>query len=395
MALDFLEEELQGLREQGLYRTIRGIDTPQGPRIKIDGREVINLSSNNYLGLADHPKVKDAAVKALQRYGAGAGASRLVSGDMQPHRELEVHLARFKGTEAALLFNSGYHANLGIITAMVGRGDIILSDRLNHASIIDAAILSRTRVKRYPHCDVDVLERLLMEHRQSRRRLIVTDGLFSMDGDIAPLKEIATLAERYDAILMVDDAHATGALGGSGRGSLEHHGINSTDVIQMGTLGKAIGSFGGFVAGSRALIEYLSNRARPFVFTTALPPSVCAASSAALEIITQEPELIAALQERATFMRNALKAAGLNTMATESQIIPLLIGDQEKAVTVSDRLLKEGLYVQAIRPPTVPKGTSRLRITVMATHTLDDLRYTVKTIKGIILSTSHKLFHRV
>ncbi|MCP3677289.1 MAG: 8-amino-7-oxononanoate synthase [Deltaproteobacteria bacterium] len=385
MALDFIEEELHGLRERGLYRAIRGIDTPQGPRIEIDGREVINLSSNNYLGLADHPKVKDGAVKALQRYGAGAGASRLVSGDMQPHRKLEARLARFKGSEAALLFNSGYHANLGIITALVGRGDVILSDRLNHASIIDAAILSRATLKRYPHCDVEILERLLMEHRQSRRRLIVTDGLFSMDGDIAPLKEIATLAERYDAILMVDDAHATGALGESGRGSLEHHGITNSNIIQMGTLGKAIGSFGGFVTGSRELIDYLINRARPFVFTTALPPSICAASSAALEIITEEAEMITALQERAAFMRNALKAAGLNTMTSESHIIPLLIGDPERAIAASDRLLKEGLYVQAIRPPTVPKGTSRLRITVMANHTLGDLRYAVKSIKGIVL----------
>ncbi|MFQ5585740.1 MAG: 8-amino-7-oxononanoate synthase [Thermodesulfobacteriota bacterium] len=384
MTLDFLAEELEELRARGLYRTTRSIEGPQGPRVTIDGKNLLNLSSNNYLGLADHPKIKKAAAKALQRYGAGAGASRLVSGDMPPHRELEVHLARFKGTEAALLFNSGYHANLAIITALVGRGDVILSDRLNHASLIDAAILSRSKIKRYPHCDTDTLGRFLREHRQSRRRLIVTDGLFSMDGDIAPLKEIARLAERYDAILMVDDAHATGTLGEHGRGSLEHHGIASSDIIQMGTLGKAIGSFGAFVAGRRELIDYLINRARPFIFTTALPPSVCAASSAALEIIREEPELIEALRERAAFMRSALKAAGLNTMTSESQIIPLLIGDPEKTVAVSDSLLAEGLYVQAIRPPTVPAGTSRLRITVMATHSFDDLRSAARTITKVI-----------
>ncbi|MFQ5329335.1 MAG: 8-amino-7-oxononanoate synthase [Thermodesulfobacteriota bacterium] len=385
MGLDFIDEELNGLREQGLYRAITGIESPQGPRIKIDGRAVVNLSANNYLGLADHPKVKKAAIKALQKYGAGAGASRLVSGDMAPHRELEACLARFKGSEAALLFNSGYHANLGIITALVGRGDVICSDRLNHASIIDAAILSRAALKRYPHCDVDTLERLLMEHRQSRRKLIVTDGLFSMDGDIAPLKEIARLAESYDAILMVDDAHATGTLGKHGRGSLEHHGIKSEKIIQMGTLGKAVGSFGGFVAGPKTLIDYLINKARPFVFTTALPPSVCAASTAALEIITEEPELVAALQERAVFMRKALNDAGLDTMTGESHIIPLLIGDPKKAVTVSRKLLKEGLYVQAIRPPTVPEGTSRLRLTVMASHTIEELGRAVTTITRIVL----------
>jgi len=385
MALAFLEEELHGLRKEGLYRTITGIEGPQGPHIKIGGREVLNLSSNNYLGLADHPKIKEVAIKALQRYGAGAGASRLVSGDMAPHRELESRLARFKGSEAALLFNSGYHANLGIITALVGRGDVILSDRLNHASIIDAAILSRATVKRYLHRNMDTLERLLVEHRQSRRRLIVTDGLFSMDGDLAPMKEIVKLAKRYDAIVMVDDAHATGTLGERGRGSLEHHAIKSDEIIQMGTLGKAIGSFGGFVAGGTKLIDYLINRARPFVFTTALPPSVCAASTAALEVITEEPELVATLQERAAFMNNALKSAGLDTMTSESQIIPLLIGDQERAVTASKGLLKEGLYVQAIRPPTVPEGTSRLRLTVMAGHTIEELDRAVTIIKGIIL----------
>ena len=295
------------------------------------------------------------------------------------------HHVTQRGNYQQNIFNSGYHANLGIITALVGRGDVILSDRLNHASIIDASILSRATLKRYHHRNVDSLERLLMEHRQSRRRLIVTDGLFSMDGDIAPLKEISRLAERHDAILMVDDAHATGTLGERGRGSLEHHGIKGDAIIQMGTLGKAVGSFGGFVAGTRALIDYLINRARPFVFTTALPPSVCSASTAALEIITEEPALVAALQERADFMGNALREAGLDTMTSESHIIPLLIGDPERAVTVSRRLLKEGLYVQAIRPPTVPEGTSRLRLTVMASHTIEELGRAVTIIKGVIL----------
>ena len=384
MRANFIEDELEDLRKRGLTRSLRQIESPQGPRIAIQGREVLNLSSNNYLGLADHRSVKEAAIACLRRYGTGAGASRLVSGDMAPHRELESQIARFKGSEAALLFNSGYHANLALITTLVGRGDVIFSDRLNHASLIDGAILSRATVKRYAHGDVEALERQFEAHRHCRRRLIVTDGLFSMDGDIAPLREIQRLARRYDSMVIVDDAHGTGTLGRHGRGTLEHLGMDADDIIQMGTLGKALGSFGGFVAAGQRLIDLCVNKARAFVFTTALPPAVCAASSAALAIIEGEPELIAALAERAAFMRKALNEAGCDTLSSAHHIIPIMVGDPVRAATVSDQLLREGLYIQAIRPPTVPEGTSRLRLTVMANHSLDDLRSAALIIKNTV-----------
>lgn len=386
MSFDFVERALKDLKEGDLYRTLTPIDGPQGPRVRVSGRDVINLSSNNYLGLANHPKVKEASIKAVESCGAGSGASRLVSGTMRPHLELEERLASFKGTEAALVFNSGYHANLGIITALSGREDIIFSDRLNHASIVDACILSRAKFKRYPHCDVNSLERILKDSKGYRRKLIVTDGVFSMDGDIAPLKDISRLAERYGATLMVDDAHATGVLGNHGRGTLEHLAIDNPDIIQMGTLGKAVGSFGAFVTGRKTLIEYLINRARPFIYTTALPPSVCAASIAALDIIMQEPNLRDALWNRSGFFRGYLNNAGLDTLMSETQIIPVLIGNARTALTVSNELLEEGIFVQPIRPPTVPEGTSRLRVTVMANHDQDDLKYAAETIKRVVLS---------
>ncbi len=305
---------------------------------------------------------------------------------MRLHLELEEKLSSFKGTEAALVFNSGYHANLGIITALAGREDIIFSDRLNHASIVDACILSRAKFKRYPHCDVNILERILKDSKGYRRKLIVTDGVFSMDGDIAPLKDISMLAERYGATLMVDDAHGTGVLGNCGRGTLEHLSIDNPDIIQMGTLGKAVGTFGAFVTGRKTLIEYLINRARPFIYTTALPPSVCAASIAALDIIMQEPNLRDALWNRSGFFRGYLNNAGLDTLMSETQIIPVFIGNARTALTVSNELLTEGIFVQAIRPPTVPEGTSRLRVTVMANHDQDDLKYAAETIKRVVIS---------
>jgi glycine C-acetyltransferase len=388
MPFDFIERDLKDLKERDLYRTLTPIDGPQGPRVRVAGREVINLSSNNYLGIANHPKVIEAGIKALESYGGGSGASRLVSGTMRPHLELEEKLASFKGAEAALVFNSGYHANLSIITALTEREDIIFSDRLNHASIVDACILSRAKFKRYPHCDVDSLERMLKDSKGYRRRLIVTDGVFSMDGDIAPLKDISRLAEKYGATLMVDDAHATGVLGNHGRGTLEHLAINNSDIIQMGTLGKAVGSFGAFVAGRKVLIDYLINMARPFIYTTALPPSVCAASIAALDIIMEEPNLRDALWKRAGFFRGYLNNAGLDTMLSETQIMPVVIGNARKTLTVSNELLEEGIFVQAIRPPTVPEGTSRLRVTVMANHDPDDLKYAAETIKKVVLNNS-------
>ncbi len=382
------EQELSRLKDAGLYRCLSLIQSPQGPKVKINGTEVILLCSNNYLGLANHPKIKQAAIQAVEKYGFGSGASRLVSGNMELHAELEQRLARFKGVEAALVFNSGYHANIGIISALVGRGDVIFSDKLNHASIVDACILSRAEVKRYPHRDLDTLERLLknasrITHHASRK-LIVTDGVFSMDGDIVPLKGLSELADKYDCMLMVDDAHATGVLGANGKGTLEHFNIDNPNIIQMGTLGKAFGCFGAYVAGSKKFVDYLINKARSFIYTTSLPPSTCAAGIAALDIVENEPQLRQDLWDRVVYFRTELKQAGFDTLKSETQIIPILIGEPENAVRISRDLLDKGIFTQAIRPPTVPEGTSRLRITLMANHSWDDLKYALEVIKHVL-----------
>ncbi|MBI3752795.1 MAG: 8-amino-7-oxononanoate synthase [Deltaproteobacteria bacterium] len=384
--LDFIDEDLTGLKKSGLFRRLSLIEGPQEPRVKINGEDVILLCSNNYLGLANHPKIKEAAVRAIEKYGFGSGASRLVSGTMEPHKELEHRLAKFKGTEAALVFNSGYHANIGIISALVGRGDVIFSDKLNHASIIDGCLLSKAELKRYPHKDINSLEALLKKHAARSTQhatLIVTDGVFSMDGDIAPLKELSELAEKYNCMFMADDAHATGVLGINGRGALEHFDIENSNIIQMGTLGKALGSFGAYAAGSRKLIDYLINKARPFIYTTSLPPAVCAASIAAIDIVENEPHLRRNLWDRIAYFRAGLQEAGIDTMKSETQIIPILVRDADRAVKLSRNLLEKGVFVQAIRPPTVPESASRMRVTLMANHSWDDLKYALGVIKEL------------
>ena len=385
----FFTEELDNLKASGLYRTLRTIEGAQGPRVKIDGKEVILLCSNNYLGLADHPRLKEAAVKAIEKYGVGSGASRLVSGTMGLHQELEERIAIFKGTEAALVFNSGYAANVSVIPALVGRGDTVFSDKLNHASIIDGCVLSRAEFKRYPHKDMEALEKLLkvvsgqwsvVGRDVSRltshvsRQLIVTDSVFSMDGDIAPLPEIIELAQRYGAMVMVDDAHATGVLGNTGKGGLEHFNLKCEEnIIQMGTLGKALGTFGAYIAGSRELIDYLINKARGFIFSTSLPPSVLASSIAAIDLVEDEPYLRQALWEKTWYLKKGFDSMGFDTMGSETPIIPVFVGDAGKTMEFSRRLMDEGIFVSGIRPPTVPEGRSRLRTTVMATHSNNDL----------------------
>jgi glycine C-acetyltransferase len=331
-----LREELDELREKGLFRSMRLLHGEQSGRVVLDDREVLLLCSNNYLGLADHPVLKEAAIRAVERYGTGSGASRLVSGNMELHEELEARIAAFKGTEAALLFNSGYGANTGIIPAITGRGDVIFSDRLNHASIVDGALLSRARLVRYPHNDVSALARAMVDTETSGRRLIVSDGVFSMDGD---------LADEID--------------------------------IHMGTFGKALGSFGAYGAASRDIIDYLVNRARSFIFSTALPPAVASASIAALDLVdsSEGTELRNKLTENSTFFRSALQSSGFNTMGSESQIIPILVGEAGPTMEFSGQLLAEGIFVQGIRPPTVQAGSCRLRCTVMATHTVEDLSW--------------------
>lgn len=378
-------EEIEGLRMEGLYRQMRLIGGAQENRVMLEGREMVLLCSNNYLGLANHPLLKEAAIRAVERYGTGSGASRLVSGNMELHEVLEHRVAEFKGTAAALVFNSGYAANTGIIPAIVGRGDILFSDRLNHASILDGALLSRAKLVRYPHNDMVALRKLISETGSSGRRLIVTDGVFSMDGDLAPLRELVALKEEFNALLMVDDAHATGILGATGRGTAEKCGVMSRVDIHMGTLGKALGSFGAYAAGSREIIDYLINRSRSFIFSTSLPPAVLAASIAALDVVDSEEgaELRVKLANNTASFRTALHNAGFDTMGSETQIIPVFVGGTKEVMEFSQLLLDRGVFVQGIRPPTVPAGSCRLRCTIMATHEERDLSQAVTALTSV------------
>ena len=369
-------DELNRLKEAGLYRFLRRVESEQGPHVMIGGKPYILLAGNNYLGLANHPQVRQAAIEAIHRYGVGSGASRLISGNMALHEELEMRLAHFKGTEAALIFSTGYMANLSLLSCLIPEDGLILLDRLCHASLIDGARLSGRPYRVYGHRDLNKLERLLERKPQGQPALIVTDGVFSMDGDIAPLPQLISLAREHGAQVLVDDAHATGVLGAHGRGTVEHFGLSPSTrdgLLQMGTLGKAIGTFGAYVAGSRDLIEYLINKARTFIYTTALPPAVCAATMAALDLIEKEPELRIRLWQNRNHLFEGLHSLGFDTLESETPILPILIPDNDKALRLAEMLFDEGILAPAIRPPTVPKGTSRIRIAVMATHTKDDL----------------------
>ncbi|HEX3173345.1 MAG TPA: 8-amino-7-oxononanoate synthase [Solirubrobacterales bacterium] len=366
-------ERLEELRDRGLHRRLRLVGGPQGPRVTLDGRPVLLLCSNDYLGLAGHPQVRHAAAEAAMHWGAGAGASRLISGNMEPHLDLEQRLAAFKGYRSALLFGSGYLANTGAIAALAGRGEVVFSDELNHASIVDGCRLSRAETFVYRHGDVDHLAWGL-ERASAKPALIVTDGLFSMDGDVAPLEALVELARRHGCRLMVDEAHATGALGPGGRGSIAAAGLSGEVDLVVGTLGKALGSYGAYVCAGRELTEYLLNAARPFVFSTAPPPPVAAAALAALELLESAPERVEQLHANATTLRRALAAEGLATGDGESQIVPVEVGDPRRTMELSERLLEEGVFAQGIRPPTVPEGSSRLRFTVMSTHRTEELK---------------------
>ncbi|MEK6692036.1 MAG: 8-amino-7-oxononanoate synthase [Nitrospirota bacterium] len=381
--MEIFKKELEELNQKGLVRTLKRIDSAQGPRVTIDRREIILLSSNNYLGLANNTRVKEAAIRAIERYGFGSGASRLISGNTALHEELEEKIARFKGTESALIFNSGYTANTGVIPALVGKGDFIYSDEFNHASIIDGSRLSRAEIRIYPHKDMNSIEDLLKRDAGNGRKLIITDTVFSMDGDIAPLKEIYELAMRYDAILMIDEAHATGVLGKKGRGAIEHFGLENNDIIQMGTLGKALGTFGAYAAGSKELINFFINKSRSFIFTTSLPPAVAAATIEALNIIEEDVSLIKRLWENRKMFLEGLHYLGLNTSGSETPIIPVFIGDASKTSKVAQLLYENSVYAPAIRPPTVPHGSSRIRTTVMATHTIEDIEKAIEAFKTV------------
>lgn len=358
----------------------------QSPLVLWEGRELLLLSSNSYLGLHTHPDLIEAACQALHRYGTGAGASRLISGNLELHEQLEEEIARFKGCEAALLFPTGYMANLGAITSLVDPQDLLASDELNHASLIDACRLSGATRKVYLHKDLEGLERILAEGTAHRRRLVVTDGVFSMDGDLAPLVEICALAERYGAMVLVDDAHGFGVLGEKGRGTIEHWGLEERRVaVQVGTLSKALANLGGYVAGSRVLIDYLRNRARTFIYSTALPPSVLAASLAALRLIGGEEGRCRrqALWANARYLREGLARLGYPHPEGETHILPLLIGEAEATLQLAEGLLQEGIYAPAIRPPTVPPGKSRLRLSLMSTHTRAQLDWALEALERV------------
>jgi glycine C-acetyltransferase/8-amino-7-oxononanoate synthase len=374
----WLKSELDQLHQAGLWRSLRSVTTAPTGRALLDGRDVILLGSNNYLGLSVHPIVTEAATTAVRKYGTGASASRLMSGNCDLYAELEAKIAKVKETEAALVFGSGYLANIGTIPVLAGDGDLILSDALNHASLIDGCRLSHATKQIYQHCDIEHLESLLTQSTKFRRRLIVTDGVFSMDGDIAPLPEICELADRYDAMVMVDDAHSFGVLGEKGGGTVEHFGLENRGVIQMGTLSKAVGGLGGYVAGSADLINFLVNRARSFIFTTGLPPATLAAASAALDVIRSTPELRQRLSSNVLLLKNALLEKGFQLLPSETQILPLILGAADVASRFAEVLLSRGVYAPAIRPPTVPEGTSRLRLSVIASHTPEDLEIAVE-----------------
>jgi len=374
-----IEGALEDIRNRGLMRRMRMISGPQGPRVLLDGRPVLLLCSNNYLGLADHPRVREAAAEAAMRYGAGAGASRLVSGTMRIHRRLEERLADFKQSETALLFGSGYLANVGVVQALARNGEVVFSDSLNHASIVDGCRLAGAETFVYEHCDVEHLAWGL-EQAGGRGSLIVTDGVFSMDGDLAPLPEIVELAKRHDARVMVDEAHGTGAVGPDGRGAVAAAGLEDEVDLIVGTLGKALGSYGAYVCCDRRMAKYLVNTARTLIFSTAIGPPAVAAARAALELLREQPRRVEKLQRNAAILREELGAEGLPVVPGETQIVPLVIGGAEDAVRVSERALERGVFAQAIRPPTVPTGGSRLRLTVMASHTKSELRDAAKTI---------------
>jgi len=361
------KKEIKNLKANGLWRLLCDY-RPTGPVTGVvDGRPVVNFGSNNYLGLTHHSLVIKAAEAAVIKYGAGSGASRLVSGNNLLYSELERGLAGIKGAEAALVFTSGYQANLGVITALASRNDLILSDRLNHASLIDGALMSKAKVKRYAHNDTKALERILRRNQECQRKIIITDAVFSMDGELAPLADIALLAHKYDAILMVDDAHGTGVLGKHGAGAADYLGVKDIPV-QIGTLSKALGSLGGFVTGSTKLISYLLNKSRSLIYSTALPPAVLAAAIAAVDVLIYEPELQLRLRENIIYFKRGLRQIGFDCGLAPTPIVPIIIGEPEKAQEVSALLLANGIYAPAIRPPTVPKGTSRLRITLSACH---------------------------
>jgi glycine C-acetyltransferase len=377
--LAFLSTELESLKQQGLYRKLRVLEGKPEAHTTFDHKSVVNLSSNNYLGLATHPKLVKAALDAVEKYGVGSGAVRTISGTMAMHMELEQRLAKFKHVESVVVFQSGFAANAGTVAAVLTKDDVIVSDELNHASIIDGARLSKAAIKVFPHKDVDAARKILKELPAGQKKIVITDGVFSMDGDLGRVPELAALAEEYGAIMMVDDAHASGVFGENGSGTVDHFKCHGRVDIQVGTLSKAIGVLGGYVAGSRNLIEFLYHRARPFLFSTSHPPAVTAACLAALDILETEPQWIEKLWDNTRFFKAGLETLGFNTGMSESPITPVIVGEAATAAKMSDALFDRGVFAQSIGFPTVARDKARLRTIVAATHTKDDLQYALDT----------------
>ena len=373
--LAFLSTDLDDLKQHGLYRRLRVLDGEQKAAAIVDHKDVVNLSSNNYLGLTTHPRLREKALEAIQRYGVGTGSVRTIAGTMELHVELERRLAEFKKTEAVVVFQSGFTANAGTVSSILTDRDVVISDELNHASIIDGCRLSRATIKVFPHKDVGRARALLGELPASQRKLLITDGVFSMDGDLGPLPELCALAEEFGCIMMVDDAHASGVFGKNGRGTIDHFDVHGRVDIQVGTLSKAIGVLGGYVAGGRALVEFLHHRARPFLFSTSHPPPVAAACIAALDVLLEEPEIIDRLWDNARFFKSGLQALGFNTGASESPITPVIVGEASVAMQLSDRLFEQGVFAQGIGFPTVARDRARVRTIVTATHTRGALQF--------------------
>jgi glycine C-acetyltransferase len=381
--LRYLGEELDALRSQGLYRHLRIVEDEQRAHTTVDGRTVVNLSSNNYLGLTTHPRLRERALEAVEQLGVGSGSVRSIAGTMSIHMELERRLAEFKHTEAVVVFQSGFTANAGTVSSILTREDVVISDSLNHASIIDGCRLSRAAIKVFPHKDVDAARSVLRELPAGQRKLLITDGVFSMDGDLGPLPALCDLAEEFGCIMMVDDAHASGVFGKNGRGTVDHFGMHGRVDVQVGTLSKAMGGLGGYVAGSRDLIDFLYHRARPFLFSTSHPPAVAAACIAAIDVLLEEPELIDRLWENTRFFKAGLQAHGFDTGISESPITPVIVGDGTLAMQLSDRLFREGVFAQGIAFPTVARDKARVRTIVTATHTRDDLQFALDVFKRV------------
>src|SRR5579871_5636395 len=387
--LAYLADQMNELKQKGTHSKLRVLSDAQAPECTLDGKRILNLASNNYLGLATHPKLKEAAIKAIQQYGAGAGAVRTVSGTMSIHMALEEKIARFKNVEACVSFPSGFASNAGTVSAILGKGDFIISDELNHASIIDGARLSRATIKVFRHKDMAHAEELLKEvSKEPGHKLLITDGVFSMDGDVGPLPQLCDLAEKYGAIMMVDDAHASGVLGRNGRGTIDHFNVHGRVDIQVGTLSKAIGALGGYVCGSRDLVDFLYHRARPFLFSTSHPPSVAATCIAAFDVLENEPALMDKLWANTRFFKKELGLLGFNiggsiTPASETPITPIIIGDGRLTMEFSRELFNEGVFTPGIAFPTVAEGKARLRTIMTATHTQDQLTKALEVLKKV------------